>query len=270
MISGGTSSKDESDSSKKELSNNNLKNNQYGSIQSNSEEANDFWRKSIDVLKQKLDPQIFAAWIKPLSVGRLEVSEKRALKGSKRALELFAPNKFCCEHVKNHYEKVISSAIGDTLGEGPITLKFKVGNIYIEKPIATDSIDAVQRLARGGATKEPASKENSANDVVAKVKSRADAVAKKSAGKQLETKRKKSYQRGGADQTNLNPKSNFSNYVVGACNQFAHAVSLRVSENLGGHYNPLFIYGGVGLGKTHLANAIGNAAHRRGAKVLLV
>ena len=153
---------------------------------------------------------------------------------------------------------------------GPITLKFKVGNIYIEKPIATDSIDAVQRLAKGGATKEPASKDNSANDVVAKVKSRADSVAKKTAGKQLETKRRKSYQRGGADQTNLNPKSNFSNYVVGACNQFAHAVSLRVSENLGGHYNPLFIYGGVGLGKTHLANAIGNAAHRRGAKVLLV
>lgn len=71
-------------------------------------------------------------------------------------------------------------------------------------------------------------------------------------------------------ETNLNPRSNFSNFVVGDCNQFAHAVSIQVTNGLGNVYNPLFIYGGVGLGKTHLANAIGNAAHRRGKKVLLV
>jgi len=71
-------------------------------------------------------------------------------------------------------------------------------------------------------------------------------------------------------ETNLNPRSNFSNFVVGDCNQFAHAVSIQVTNGLGNVYNPLFIYGGVGLGKTHLANAIGNAAQRRGKKVLLV
>lgn len=71
-------------------------------------------------------------------------------------------------------------------------------------------------------------------------------------------------------ETNLNPRSNFSNFVVGDCNQFAHAVSIQVTNGLGNVYNPLFIYGGVGLGKTHLANAIGNAALRRGKKVLLV
>ena len=71
-------------------------------------------------------------------------------------------------------------------------------------------------------------------------------------------------------QTNLNQQLNFSNFVVGGCNQLAHAVSLRVSETPGQTYNPLFIYGGVGLGKTHLANAIGNACFRRGKKALLV
>jgi chromosomal replication initiator protein len=60
----------------------------------------------------------------------------------------------------------------------------------------------------------------------------------------------------------LNPKYMFESFVVGASNQLPHAASVAVTEMVGTKYNPLFIYGGVGLGKTHLVHAIGNAVRK--------
>lgn len=68
----------------------------------------------------------------------------------------------------------------------------------------------------------------------------------------------------------VNPKYRFENFVVGQSNRLAHAGCLAVAENPGLSYNPLFIYGGVGLGKTHLLHAIGNRGIREQKKVLYV
>ena len=69
---------------------------------------------------------------------------------------------------------------------------------------------------------------------------------------------------------NLNPNYTFENFVVGSCNQFAHAASMAVAKSPAKSYNPLYIFGGSGLGKTHLMNAIGHFSLHNNARLKIL
>jgi len=77
---------------------------------------------------------------------------------------------------------------------------------------------------------------------------------------------------GGLLNPNLNPNYTFENFVVGSCNQFSHAAASAVVNNPAKSYNPLYVYGGAGLGKTHLMNAIGHSIlnKNQGLKILYI
>ena len=193
------------------------------------------WHRGVERLKEQLDKQIFQAWIQPLKAGGIQTSGKSEFDNKLAEVTLIAPNKFCCDHVQRHYGVVISETLQHILGVDEAVLSFKVAQqAAVQRPSVAIERRRVSSEDRLGRTQRREKQLHSVGDSC------------------------------------LNPRYNFSNYVVGGCNQFAHAVSLKVSENLGSNYNPLFLYGGVGLGKTHLANAIGNAARRRGKNVKLI
>ncbi len=197
------------------------------------DDINEVWLKSSEILKEKLKPQIYSAFIKPLSISK---SKNNSL----NSFEIITPNKFYREHLEKNYHEIISKVISDVRGESNFSLTFK-----IKEQQEGDSNNKRVSYSRTTKIKKNFNKLNTSNN----------------------NRKPVNFTK---DNSNLNNDYNFSNYIIGSCNQFAHAASLKVSENPGKTYNPLFIYGGVGLGKTHLVNAIGNASKRRGKKVLLV
>jgi chromosomal replication initiator protein len=102
-------------------------------------------------------------------------------------------------------------------------------------------------------------------NILYKKEEKIDPVVKKIDMK-LESRRQSLARRG----IYLNPKYTFENFVVGTSNQFAQAAARSISESPGRTYNPLFIYGGVGLGKTHLINAVGNAVIDRNPNLIVL
>ena len=132
---------------------------------------------------------------------------------------LEVPNRFVLDWVKENYCKLIQKNLSD-LSAVSYRLHFDVSNqAVVELPKTTPIVDKPVAVVTN---KNIVNKTNSAD-------------------------------------LNLNRKYTFEEFVAGSSNQFAYAAAMAVANNPATTYNPLFIYGGVGLGKTHLVNAIGNA-----------
>jgi chromosomal replication initiator protein len=193
-----------------------------------------FWPTCLSRFEKELSTQQFNTWIKPLSA-EVEVNVVR----------LVAPNRFVMQWVKERFLKKIEQFASD-LG---------LADIQLEMVVADADSKAVVTA--------PVSKETSPikpdpiEAKLAQVKTQLIAAVPKL------PKNKTS------EHSGLNPSFNFNNYVTGRANQLARAAAIQVAQNPGTAYNPLFIYGGVGLGKTHLLQAIGNELkqHNPDAKI---
>ena len=145
-------------------------------------------------------------------------------------LKITAPSKLVCKHVNDYFKDRIVKALADKSGVENLSIKLLVENAPGQELAPTET--------------------KAAPYVVVKHYPLNDA-------------RERPAPRSQAPTPSLDPKYTFANFVVGNSNQFSHAAALRVAEAPGKAYNPLFLYSGVGLGKTHLLHAIGNAMLER-------
>lgn len=139
-------------------------------------------------------------------------------------LNLLAPNQFVLDWVQNHFLEQIQTTVSTISEANPLTVRLSIGTKKESEP--RDSHPLPQATS-----------------------SQAPVKAQVSFGKSNDSS---------TNESNLNPLFTFETFVEGKSNQLARAASQQVSENPGKAYNPLFVYGGVGLGKTHLMHAIGN------------
>src|ERR1051325_6372784 len=188
------------------------------------------WESFRQTIKTKLHEESFETWFNPIGFEGVDQSQ--------RVLRLRAPNSVVRDWVKSNYGAVIDQSFADLNLPG-----------Y--------SVDWIISDASGKAdTLTPNSPALETSDVPILKPEAASSPARIAATGTAPA-------REACVDPSLNSKYTFHNFVVGSCNQFAHAASLAVAEAPGKTYNPLYLYGGVGLGKTHLMHACGHAIKQR-------
>jgi chromosomal replication initiator protein len=183
---------------------------------------NALWTNCLQRLEQELSDQQLNTWIRPLQV-----------REDNHQLTLLAPNRFVLDWVKQNFRDKIETILLEVSRDDDFNLELEIGtqsntvkprtpvnNVHAE-PEATVNRHKQEAVTDFGIAAKPAKKRQFIDH-------------------------------------NLNPAFTFESFVEGKSNQLAKAASQQVAENPGDAYNPLFLYGGVGLGKTHLMHAIGN------------
>ncbi|HQM86774.1 MAG TPA: chromosomal replication initiator protein DnaA [Methylotenera sp.] len=189
-----------------------------------------FWPSCLERLELALSAQQFNTWIKPLQV---------EIDGN--IVRLVAPNRFVMQWVKDRFSKKIEQYAQESHLDD-VQIVFSVANLPLEQPTKAPLLNSHAQTKPVGPL-ETIQELLSPQISTSKTPKNASASAKSSLHK---------------EKSGLNEAFNFNNYVTGRANQLARAAAIQVAENPGAAYNPLFIYGGVGLGKTHLLQAIGN------------
>ncbi|WP_310630162.1 chromosomal replication initiator protein DnaA [Paraburkholderia sp.] len=244
---------------------------------------NEFWQHCSALLERELTPQQYVTWIKPLA--------PVAFDAAANTLQIAAPNRFKLDWVKSQFSGRITDLARD-FWQTPVDVQFvldpKAGMrapvaapapraplaAAEAAPAAASAISAMQQAApiHAGAaavaainslaaaqTASSAHADDAADLDLPSLDANEAAAGRRSwrpgqgAAAAASAEPDPTYER-----SKLNPVLTFDNFVTGKANQLARAAAIQVADNPGISYNPLFLYGGVGLGKTHLIHAIGN------------
>ena len=233
------------------------------------------WKKCVNSLQDELPSQQFNTWIRPLQVDPQAPAHQ---------LRLVAPNRFILDWVADKFLHRIRELVGECAGDQQ-PLEVVVGiaerqrmHYQRRQPVAT----APAAAAYGPSGDRPQASVPSHHATAPTVQSTPDAIATATgtnpntsppsydtsdsriitpsrAVPLRPTNREVDVEGGLKHRSYLNESFTFPRFVEGKSNQLGLAAARQVAENPGGSYNPLFIYGGVGLGKTHLMHAVGNA-----------
>jgi chromosomal replication initiator protein len=177
------------------------------------------WDSALATLRSRLSDENYRTWLEPVQLERLEG----------RRVVLRIPNRFYADWISSHYLDLILESLQEA-GLEPLEVDWLVDEQLQKK------MDAEAR--QPAASRPPPPPPEQARVSTPSAPPPPPSEPKVDSG--------------------LNPKYRFDNFIVGPSNQLAHAASSAAASSPGTRYNPLFIYGGVGLGKTHLVNAIGH------------
>jgi chromosomal replication initiator protein len=178
-----------------------------------------FWSNCLLRFENELSAQQYNTWVKPL---KAEVTED--------TVRILAPNRFVLQWVKEKFLSQIQNIAEELLPE----------HVIIELDIGQNASKPTELSKKSTPVKDIFK-----DTVTTEIQKTSSKIASSS-------------RRTSAKTSGLNPSFNLDNFVTGRANQLARAAAIQVADNPGLAYNPLFIYGGVGLGKTHLLQAIGN------------
>lgn len=193
-----------------------------------SETAQSVWNNCLTFIKDNITSQAYKTWFEPI----------RAVKLTDKALSIQVPSKFFYEWLEEHYVKLLKVSLNRTLGEqAKLVYVIRMENTYGNKQPFTEKIPSTQR---------------------SQVASQEVDVPVKNRNPELRNPFIIPGIRNVKIESQLNPNYNFENFLEGDSNRLARSAGMAVANKPGGtSFNPLLIFGGVGLGKTHLAHAIG-------------
>lgn len=199
------------------------------------------WEEFLKIIKEEFGSQVVETWFKAVKLDRWDQET--------RTVFLQMPNQFVSKWVKQHYSTIIKTNLSRLLHTENIKLFFNYKDNTSTKSLIPAAPLQKQILVTSF------NQVNKENQNLHNIKKLPLATPSKFPVPRFASKTN--------SLSKLNEKFTFDSYVVGPNNSLAHAAAFAVAQNPGKAYNPLFIYGGTGLGKTHLMHAIGNEMKRR-------